>query len=353
MMPRPRPLDRAAATLRAGFTLIEMMLALTVVTIILIATAASLQREADSVSDLQRITYAERLVQELFGKIEQRLEFGRGFVPSTTLDASLGSASTGSASLASVAGFPNTGMLVIDPGTALEERVAYDDLDLVGDAVITLQRGQRGTSGYTHPATSIVLWEGIAQPVEDQVAPPPATVSGLTDDLRGNIWYRGDGVGFSYQVPVDPARTGSFVTPTGVRWGARVGGQDVEAGSAALVYVPVGQVNEGTENFDINSDGDLLDTFDLGRIVERAWDGINTANGTSRTDLIAPIILQEVDNYGSDLDGDSLEDPMFLWTPESGRLRIRLFALVGDLSGREVVRRFETVLYLRNGSTDE
>ncbi|MEM1451798.1 MAG: type II secretion system protein [Planctomycetota bacterium] len=352
-MARRGPLHSAARAARAGFTLIEMMMALTVVTIILIATAASLQREADSVSDLQRITYAERLIQELFGKIEQRLEFGRGFVPETTLNASLGSANTASALLADIAGFPNTGMMVIDAGTALEERVAYDDLDIAGNAVITLQRAQRGTSGYTHPATSIVLWEGTAQPIEDQVAPPAGTFDGTTDDLRGNIFYRGDGVGFSYQVPVDPARTGSFVTATGVRWGARVGGQDVEDGAAALVYVPVGQVTETEQDFDINNDGDLLDTFDLGRIVERAWDGNDTANGTSRTDLIAPIILQEADDYGSDLDGDGLEDPMFLWTPESGRLRLRLFALVGDLSGREVIRRFETVLYLRNGSTDE
>ena len=126
-----------------------------------------------------------------------------------------------------------------------------------------------------------------------------------------------------------------------------------EDGAAALVYVPVGQVTETEQDFDINNDGDLLDTFDLGRIVERAWDGNDTANGTSRTALIAPLILQEADDYGSDLDGDGLEDPMFLWTPESGRLRLRLFALVGDLSGREVIRRFETVLYLRNGSTDE
>ena len=53
------------------------------------------------------------------------------------------------------------------------------------------------------------------------------------------------------------------------------------------------------------------------------------------------------------MDGDGLQDPMFLWTPESGRLRVRLFALVGDVGGRDVIRRFETVLYLRNGSADE
>ena len=43
---------------------------------------------------------------------------------------------------------------------------------------------------------------------------------------------------------------------------------------------------------------------------------------------------------------------MFLWTPASGRLRIRMFALLGDVNDREIVKRFETVLYLRNGAAE-
>lgn len=336
----------------AGFTLIEMMISLTVVSIILIATAASLQREAESVADLQRITYSERLIQELFTKIEQRLEFGQGFVPATTLQNALGAGTTAAADLADVAGFPNTGMLVIDPGTAVEERIAYSDVDIAGNAIETLVRAQRGTTGNGHTATSVVLWEGLARPIDDQAAPPATAFDGVTDDLRGNLFYRGDGVGFSYQQPVDPARTGSFVEAGEVRWGARVGGGDVTSGAAAIVYSPVAQVTEANLDFDVNRDGDQLDTFDIGRIVEVAWNGTDTALGASRTNLISPIILQEVDNYGSDLDGDGLQDPMFLWTPESGRLRIRMFALIGDLSGYELIRRFETILHLRNGSTE-
>ncbi|MEM6675765.1 MAG: type II secretion system protein [Planctomycetota bacterium] len=349
---RQRLSTRAKHGLRSGFSLIEMMVALTVVSIILVATAASLQREADSVSDLQRITYAERLVQELFTKLEQRLEFARGFTPNTTLQTPLGSTTTGSALLADISGFPHQGTFLVDPGTPSEERVAYADLDIGGNRLEVMTRAQRGTSGFTHPANAVVLWEGLAVPIDDQIAPPANAFDGQTDDLRGNVFYRGDGAGFSYQRPVDPARTGSFMTPTGVRWGAQVGGRDVTDGAAAITYVPVGQVTEGNLDFDINNDGDLLDTFDLGRMTELAWDGTDPALGTSRTDLIAPIILQEQNDYGSDLDGDGLQDPMFMWTPESGRLRVRLFALVGDLGGRELVRRFETVLYLRNGAAD-
>lgn len=338
---------------RAGFTLIEMMVALTVVSIILIATAASLQREAESVSDLQRITYAERLIQEVFTKMEQRLEFARGFTPTTTLDASLGSATTNAAVLADVTGFPNEGVALLDPGTATEERVEFSDVDIAGNRLETLTRGARGTSAFTHPATSVIMWDGLASPIDDQVAPPANTFDGITDDLRGQVFYRGDGTGFSFQYPVDPARTGSFVTPTGVRWGARVGGGDVTDGCTAIAFSPVGQVTEANRNFDINQDGDLNDVFDFGRLVEFSWNGVDTALGTSRVNLISPILLQEQDDYGSDMDGDGLQDPMFLWTPDSGRLRIRLFALVGDVGGRDIVRRFETVLYLRNGSDQD
>jgi hypothetical protein len=50
------------------------------------------------------------------------------------------------------------------------------------------------------------------------------------------------------------------------------------------------------------------------------------------------------------LDDDGFEDPVFLWTPLSGRLRIRLFALVGTVNQGEVIKRYETVFHLRNGA---
>ena len=43
---------------------------------------------------------------------------------------------------------------------------------------------------------------------------------------------------------------------------------------------------------------------------------------------------------------------MFLWTSLSGRLRIRIFAIVGAINETEVVKRYETVLHLRNGAEE-
>ncbi|MEM8712628.1 MAG: type II secretion system protein [Planctomycetota bacterium] len=344
--------NKTPLKLRAGFTLIEMMIALTIVTIILIATAASLQREAESVGELQRLSYSERLIQDLFTKIEQRLDFGQGVNPATVLSASLSTTGTTGLVVQESLGFPNEGTVVIEPGGTAEERIAYTVLAPGSSELATLTRGVSGTNSTSHPANSVVLWEGVSFPIANQISPIIGSFDGQTDDMRGPLFYRGDGVGFSYRRPVDPASTGSYIEAGAIRWGATVQGTDTIDGCACLVFSPIGMITEAERNFDINADGDLDDTFDLGGVADLSWNAVNPLLGTSRVDLVSPIILQEQDNYGSDMDGDGFEDPMFLWTPESGRLRIRLFALLGDMGGAEVVKRFETVLYLRNGATE-
>lgn len=337
---------------QAGFTLVELMISMTVVSIILAATAASLQREVESVSDLQRMSNAERLVNDLFVKLETRLEFSRGVEPTTILDGSLSSASTNSIPLEDTFGFPDSGGVLLAPGTASEERVAYTGLNATASTLTGLTRGERGTPSSGHSNGTVAIWEGLAYPIEEQSTPAAGTFDGQTDDIRGPVFYRGDGMGFAYQRPVDPAGTGSYLDTTGIRWGVQIADGDVEDGCGAVVFVPVAEVTEADRNFDINSDGDLTDTFDLGRIVNQTWNSTDPALGTFSLDLVPAMFLQEKDNYGSDLDNDGFNDPMFLWTPESGRLRVRLFALIGDMGGREVIRRYETVFYLRNGSAE-
>lgn len=337
---------------RLGFTLIEVTIALAVVTVILLATTAALQKEAENVTDLQRISYAERLVQDMFTKIEQRLDFAQGMDPRASLASSMSGGTTSGLDLDDAFGFPDQGTVVIDPGGANEERVRYTDLDPTIHALETLTRGERGTSAASHSAGAIVLWEGACAPIENQVSPAAGTFDGLTDDLRGNLYVRGDGVGFSYRRPVDPTGSGSFIDATGIKWGAQVGSTNTLDGCAALYYRPVAEIREADRAFDINQDGDQTDVFDLGTISDRAWDAVNNTITASEVDLVSPIILQERDAWGSDLDGDGFQDPMFLWTPDSGRLRMRLFVLMGDVQGREVVKRFETVLYLRNGAAE-
>lgn len=344
--------QRAAQRGRAGFTLIEAIVATAILTFLMVSATVALQRQTESMGDLQALSRTERQITELFTKLDLRLRFAQGVDASTTLASPATAGGTGGIDLTDAFGFPHTGTVVIDPGLATEERIAYDELDAPDDELTGLTRGERGTTGAAHPAGAFVMWEGRAAPIEDQVGPPAEAFDGTTDDVRGPVFYRGDGVGFSYRRPVDPNGEGVFIDGTGIRWGAQVAGRDMLDGCAALVYRATGQITEAELLFDINRDGDQADTFDVGRISDLAWDSTDIDDGTWRVDLSPPVILQETDNYGSDMDNDGFEDPMFLWTPESGRLRVRLFVLVGTVKGREVVKRFETVFFLPNGAAE-
>ena len=186
---------------------------------------------------------------------------------------------------------------------------------------------------------------------ERNAAPPTASeYDGRTDDLRGDIYYRGRGAGLSFQVPVDPENTGSYVGAEGPRWGAQVAGGEVTGAHAAICFVRSLELTESERDFDLNEDGDLEDTFDLGRIVYQGWS--DDPAESIRINLTPSIILQEKGAYGTDMDDDGYEDPMFLWTPAQARLRMRFFVLAGTVNQREVVRRFETIIHLRNGAAE-
>jgi hypothetical protein len=59
-------------------------------------------------------------------------------------------------------------------------------------------------------------------------------------------------------------------------------------------------------------------------------------------------VLQERCNRGGDLDGDGFDDPLFLWDPMARRLHVRIFVLGNGVEEMPLVRRVESVIYLRN-----
>jgi len=309
-----------------------------------------MQREARGLRQLQSLSQQERVVSDLMTKIEAQLDFAQGEIPLATLASSLPSGESFVVDVDSTESFPDQGILLINAGNGSEERIRYDDSDPDAGAFLTLERGAQGGAARSHATGSEVRWAATASVLEEQAAPVAGSFDGQSRELLADLFYRGDGTGFSYRIPVDPAGGTSFLTPTGVRWGAVIGGRATEDGRACVYFEPVAVIQEAARNFDFNRDGDLDDTFDLGRIRQRAWDAVDGDNGSSDLPLCPPMILQERDAWGSDLDNDGFEDPLFLWTPLSGRLRIRVFALVGTINQAEVVKRFETVLHLRNGA---
>ncbi len=337
---------------RRGFTLVELAIAMVLISLIMAFMTVQLQREARGLAELQAVSHHERVVNDLLTKIETQLDFSQGVVPSVALASALPSGENFVVDVDATAGFPDVGMLLIDAGTGSEERILYSEFDPAASAFLQLERGAQGGSPRSHASGATVLWAPAAVVIDEQIAPPASAFDGQSRELLADLFYRGDGTGFSYRVPVDPTGGTNYLTPTGVRWGATVGARPTEDGRACIYFQPVAEITEAERNFDFNGDGDLQDTFDLGRIQQRSWDAVDGNATASDVPLCPPIVLQERNNWGSDLDNDGFEDPMFLWTPMSGRLRIRLFVLIGSVNRAQVVKRFETVLHLRNGAAE-
>ncbi|MEZ6015367.1 MAG: type II secretion system protein [Planctomycetota bacterium] len=337
---------------RAGFTLIELSISMAIMAMIMVFMTVQLQQEARGLRQLQAVSNQERVVNDLLTKIEAHLDFAQGVIPSATLASSLPAGESFVVDLDDTDGFPDIGVLLIDAGTGAEERVRYADYDPVAGAMLQLERGAQGGAARAHAGGATVLWSGSAAVLDEQTAPAAGSFDGQSRELMDDLFYRGDGTGFSYRVPVDPAGGTNFLTATGVRWGSNIGGRPTEDGRACIYFEPVAQITEADRNFDFNGDGDLADTFDLGRIRQRAWDAADGDNASSDIPLCPPIVLQERNNWGGDLDNDGFEDPIFLWAPQSGRLRIRIFAIVGAVNRTEIVKRHETVIHLRNGAAE-
>jgi hypothetical protein len=319
---------------------------------IMVFMTVHMQQEARGLRQLQSVSNQERLVQDLLTKIEIQLDFAQGVVPTASLASALPAGETFVVDVETTDGFPDIGRLLVDAGTAAEERIEYTDVDPAAGAFMQLTRGAGGGAARSHGSSAPVLWSAAATVLDEQVAPPANSFDGRSRELLGDLFFRGEGTGFSYRIPVDPAGGTDYLTPTGVRWGAMVGGRATEDGRACLYFEPVAVIGEADRNFDFNRDGDLVDSFDLGRIRQRSWDAADGDNASSDVPLCPPMVLQEQNAWGADLDNDGFEDPILLWTPAAGRLRIRLFVLAGAINQTEVVKQYETVIHLRNGAAE-
>ena len=98
---------------------------------------------------------------------------------------------------------------------------------------------------------------------------------------------------------------------------------------------------------DVNQDGDRVDVFDVGQLRRVNWD-VTNPNLNDDVGLGPSAVLQERCNWGGDLDSDGSDDPLFLWNPDTNELHVRIFILGLTKSGLPIVRRVESVLYLRN-----
>lgn len=345
-----RALPRTSRARRAGLTLLEVIIAAAIFSVLMVTATLNVHRDGQALRSLARRTHLESKAHEMLENIQARLEFAQGTTPQAWLQADLNAGETNTIEVDSTAGFPDAGTLLLQPGTANVERIDYVNLNPLGTQFLTLSRGVQCTDGSGHDDGTLARWAGMAEAIEDQIAPPASFFDGVSQEMFGQVFYRGDGYGFSFRVPTDPSGNMEFFDGTGaIQWGATVNDTPLLTGWSAVYFDPVALVSEAARGFDLNEDGDTLDSFDLGRIRLRTWD---TAAPDTFTDFVLcpPMILQEQCNWGGDLDNDGFQDPMFLWDPGSGRLRIRLFLLVSTQIEVPEVRTVEHAMFLRNGS---
>ncbi len=339
---RNRSLDRA------GFTLIELAIAAAVLSVILLIGFGVVIRENRTASSTMAIAVAETHAQDTLNGLKSHLTDARGELPHALVVTALDHAGTTSLTVDSTLGFPDQGILLVDRGTPHVERIFYSSLGPVRTSFLALARGVQCTTAHAHPAGTSVLWAGLGQAVALTGTPPPDEYDGRALEAEGQVYFVGDGTGFSYRVPTDPLGGNDVLADGAIRWGAIAGGRPTLDGWSALVFVPRRLLDESEVHTDINHDGDENDLFDVGQIRARSWNTADPAVPASDIGLGPPVILQERCHAGGDLDGDGFADPIFLWEPVQRRLHVRLFVLGRSAGSVPTVRKVESTIFLRN-----
>ena len=338
---------------RAGFTLIELAFASAIFALVLLGALSVMEKQNQGARSTIGITLAESRAQELLYRLERDLAVARGFAPVAQLTAALPAAATGSLQLSSSAGFPNGGMATVDRGLGNEETLSYDRLDPAGLALIALMRGQQCSQDTNHALPSEVRWAPLGEVLAVQTNPPAGTWDGRASVLGQTVFFRGQGTGFAYQVPVDPTNSNppNFLSGHDVQWGAAPNGAASTTAWNAIVFEPRIALSEAEADSDLNGDGDRIDVFDVGQLRRLSWDAALPSAPGEDVGLSPTIIMQERCAWGSDLDGDGFEDPMFLWNAGTRELCMRLFIVSNSVRGNPIARRVESVIYLRNPSS--
>ncbi|MFO1009025.1 MAG: prepilin-type N-terminal cleavage/methylation domain-containing protein [Planctomycetota bacterium] len=330
----------------AGFTLTEALIAASLFSVVLLSSYALLQQDAQVSQSALGISVAESRAQSMLHGLERELADARGASPTATLVNALGSNDSASMRVSSTLGFPPEGYLLLSRGTNGAERVGY--ATITSDTFVRLDRGVMGTNAASHAANGELLWGGLAEPIALQTNPAANLFDGRARIGGRTVFFRGDGTGFSYRTPTDPAGGNDFLDGDGLRWGATVRGTPIASGWSALVFVPGNEYVEARTGDDLNEDGDTNDVFDVGQIRRRTWDTDAPNAPGDDVGLSPTCVLQERGRPGADLDGDGFEDPIFLWDGTRRELSVRIFVLGRSREDAPIVRKVETVIFLRN-----
>lgn len=346
---KPFPLQGPAlAGTRAGGLMLETLVAVGLFSVVLLSSLAMVESGRRFSNSTMQITTVEDLAQQMLFRMEHELASAAGSAPKFALPGPLAASEATGLEASTTLGFPPRGTLLLDRGGAREERLSYSAIGST-TRFEGLTRGVQCTAASDHPGADGVdqLWSGLAEPLADQEAPAPADYDGIALEEGRQVFFRGDGTGFSYRVPVDPSGGNNPLDGDALRFGAVVGGVPTVDGWVALVFEGHEEYDEAATRDDLNADGDTADVFEIGQIRRLTWDARNPGP-VEDLGLGPSSVVQERCNHGGDLDGDGFADPLFLWNAATNLLHVRLFLLGASRRDMPVVRKVESVLFLRN-----
>jgi len=334
------------STQRSGFSVVETVVAITLLAVVTFSAISMIESGNRFSRSTLETTAVEDLSQQMLYRLERELANASAHQPAKAfLALPFPSSETTEMVLDSTLGFPPFGSVVIGPGTATEERVAYRTLTPGQTTLEGLERGFQCTTALSHGQGPEVFWAGHAEWIDDQANPQPGDRIALEEGVE--VYFRGDGVGFSYRIPVDPAGGNNVLDRNDLHWGSSIPGiGQTTDGWMCFYYEPKTVFDEAVENHDLNGDADYTDVFDIGQVRRRSW---SIDDPTQLEDVAwgPSAVLQEQCNWGGDLDNDGYGDPLFLWNEGALMLHIRL-TVIGSSRVLPTTRRIESYTFLRN-----
>lgn len=312
--------------------------------VLLMGALTVIQNQARGFRGLSNVVANTTRAQEMLDKLEKELTFAQAYTPTAFIVADSGDEISVSTTFA----FPDKGMLLVNAGNANEERLSYERFDPDRGAFLDVTRGLQCTEESSQSAGSPVQWAPHSEAIGNQQAPAAWQYDGLSTGPLRPIYFRGDGTGLSFQIPTDPLGGTNYMRDGDVTWGSTIYGQPSLDVHSVVYFEATRSVTEISLGADLNGDEDREDTFDVGRLMRRSWNGTDGSAGTEEVALCPSVLIQERCNWGGDLDSDGFDDPMFLWDPELHRLLVRFFLLEVISTGQATSRRIASTIYLRN-----